>query len=120
MNLAGFLSCMILVRFRNERSRIPLVHPLFNSKSERQLPADVPPSPCNRICRYNAKVYDGQVCIGCFRETYEIANWSSMSPIEKSYALMDAADRSDGSAEMDGALRSDELTRQAEAWSRLQ
>ena len=52
-----------------------------------------PPTPCIRICRYNANIYQGQVCIGCFREAYEIGTWSSMTPLEKYYTLLDAADR---------------------------
>lgn len=50
-------------------------------------------TPCNRICRYNSNVYDGLVCIGCFRDTYEISHWDTMTPQEKSYTLDDAADR---------------------------
>jgi predicted Fe-S protein YdhL (DUF1289 family) len=50
-------------------------------------------TPCNRICRYNANVYDGKVCIGCFRDTYEISHWDKMTPQERSNALDDAADR---------------------------
>ena len=43
----------------------------------------VPVTPCNRICRYNAKHFGGEVCIGCFRETYEISSWGSMDATEK-------------------------------------
>lgn len=52
-----------------------------------------PPTPCTRICRYNADCYDGKVCIGCFRDTHDIAQWSSMSAAEKMFSLEDAADR---------------------------
>jgi len=52
-----------------------------------------PPTPCTRICRYNANCYDGKVCIGCFRDTHDIAQWSSMSRAEKVFSLEDAADR---------------------------
>jgi glyoxylase I family protein len=72
-------------------------------------------TPCTRICRYNADFYEGQVCIGCFRETFEIGTWSSMSDMERSYALLDAADRS--SEEMfEGSVAKEELLRQARAW----
>jgi glyoxylase I family protein len=72
-------------------------------------------TPCTRICRYNADFYGGQVCIGCFREGLEIGTWSSMSDMERSYALLDAADRS--SEEMfDGSISKEELLRQARAW----
>ena len=83
----------------------------------------VPITPCTRICRYNSNVFDGQVCIGCFRETYEIASWESMGPIEKYYALLDAVDRLEavvkGSAPIEesatGTSRQ-ELLRQAGHW----
>jgi glyoxylase I family protein len=72
-------------------------------------------TPCTRICRYNADFYGGQVCIGCFREGFEIGTWSSMSDMERSYALLDAADRS--SEEMfDGSISKEELLRQARDW----
>ena len=61
---------------------------LANSNEEQ-----VPVTPCTRICRYNSNVFDGQVCIGCFRETFEIGAWQGMSPDEKYYALLDAIDR---------------------------
>lgn len=54
---------------------------------------NIPVTPCNRICRYNSSFYEGQVCIGCFRETYEIEMWRSMTPIQKSMTLLDAIDR---------------------------
>mmetsp|Transcript_16466 Transcript_16466/g.47320 ORF Transcript_16466/g.47320 Transcript_16466/m.47320 type:complete len:411 (-) Transcript_16466:24-1256(-) len=87
------------------------------------------PTPCVRICRYNSAFYNGQVCIGCFRDGHEIGAWSSMSPREKAWALMDAADRcpssSSGEREgtnekaefrFDGAVSREELMRQAEGW----
>ena len=54
---------------------------------------DVPMTPCNRICRYNSSFYDGQVCIGCFREAFEIGTWENMTPTQKSMTLLDAIDR---------------------------
>ena len=54
---------------------------------------EVPITPCNRICRYNNSFYNGKVCIGCFRDTYEIKMWQSMTPSEKSLTLLDAIDR---------------------------
>ncbi|KAJ1482469.1 hypothetical protein T484DRAFT_1952165 [Baffinella frigidus] len=50
-------------------------------------------NPCVRICRYKAAVADGQVCIGCFRDQYEIANWSKLSEQDRKLALQDVADR---------------------------
>jgi predicted Fe-S protein YdhL (DUF1289 family) len=76
---------------------------------------NIPSTPCTRICRYNAEFFDGQVCIGCFRETYEISQWSSnMSNMERSYVLLDAADRVDSAFE--GSISKEELMRQASAW----
>jgi predicted Fe-S protein YdhL (DUF1289 family) len=76
-----------------------------------------PVTPCTRICRYNANFYEGQVCIGCFREAYEIRTWASMSGMEKSLALLDAVDRIDQDL-FDGALRKEELLEQSLAWAR--
>ena len=76
---------------------------------------EVPTTPCTRICRYNADCYDGQVCIGCFREAYEIGTWASMTDMEKAYALLDAADRS-SVQDFEGSITKDELLRQAKHW----
>lgn len=71
-------------------------------------------TPCVRVCRYNADCFDGVVCIGCFRESFEIANWASMTPQERAYALQDAADRwEDG---YDGSISRQELLDQAKMW----
>jgi glyoxylase I family protein len=96
-------------------------------------------TPCTRICRYNADFYNGQVCIGCFREAYEIGRWNSMTASERSMALLDAADRypdldeEDGQREekdttiptttsqnrmkFEGSISKSELLRQAEDWA---
>jgi predicted Fe-S protein YdhL (DUF1289 family) len=50
-------------------------------------------TPCVRICRYNSDFFDGAVCIGCFRETFDIGNWASFDTKERIYALQDALDR---------------------------
>lgn len=91
--------------------------------SYRERPA-VPITPCNRICRYNPSFYDGQVCIGCFRETYEIATWQSMTPHQKSLTLLDALERcpeaSDAGGDVFvGAVASEDLARQQAHWSEL-
>ena len=86
-----------------------------------------PPTPCTRICRYNRDCYGGKVCIGCFRETHEIASWSGMSPAEKKCSLEDAADRSRDLSGRPGAspprygggIAEDELRRQAVLWGAL-
>jgi predicted Fe-S protein YdhL (DUF1289 family) len=83
----------------------------------------VPASPCNRICRYNAAFYDGLVCIGCFREAYEIKMWNSMTNAQKSMTLLDAIDRcSDDSMgySFDGAVTLNELNHQYIYWSNLE
>ncbi len=50
-------------------------------------------SPCVKICRYNEAFMDGKVCIGCFRERFEITNWLRMSDEEKALALKDGNER---------------------------
>jgi predicted Fe-S protein YdhL (DUF1289 family)/catechol 2,3-dioxygenase-like lactoylglutathione lyase family enzyme len=75
----------------------------------------IPVTPCIRLCRYNADFFDGQVCIGCFREGYEIGTWNSMTPTERSFALLDAADRY--SDIFEGSVSKEELLRQAQAWN---
>ena len=50
-------------------------------------------SPCVKICKYDNKFMDGMVCIGCFREQYEITNWLRLSPDEKRQALFDIEER---------------------------
>jgi len=90
----------------------------------------VPSTPCTRICRYNANFYDGQVCIGCYRDTFEISAWDGMSAMEKSFACLDAADRitpadtvdggDDGTdEEFGGAISRQELERQARYWEKI-
>ena len=85
----------------------------------------VPVTPCTRICRYNSNVFDGKVCIGCFRETFEIGNWQSLAPIEKYYALLDAADRleaiigSNTIEESDTGISRQDLLLQADYWKSL-
>ena len=39
-------------------------------------------SPCVKICKYKKDFMDGNVCIGCFREQFEITNWVKMSNSE--------------------------------------
>jgi predicted Fe-S protein YdhL (DUF1289 family) len=87
----------------------------------------VPITPCTRICRYNRHVYDGRVCIGCYRESYEVTNWQSFGPAERYLTLLDAVDRLDETTtqtnQYDKTLGGtttttdrDELLRQAEYW----
>lgn len=71
-----------------------------------------------KICRDKADFYDGQVCIGCFREAFEIGTWASFTSLEKQYALLDATDRVDDTF-VDGRIRRDELLRQAKYWQDL-
>lgn len=90
--------------------------PPENDSDETTTPSDsFAFTPCTRICRYNADFYGGQVCIGCFREGFEIGTWSSMSDMERSYALLDAADRSSEEV-FEGSVTKEELLRQARAW----
>lgn len=93
-----------------------------NDDNQPPISTTIPLTPCNRICRYNANVYDGQVCIGCFRETYEIGAWQGMLPSEKYFALLDANDRLVGLLAngdehvVDAAITTEDLDRQAEYW----
>mmetsp|Transcript_8334 Transcript_8334/g.12834 ORF Transcript_8334/g.12834 Transcript_8334/m.12834 type:complete len:493 (+) Transcript_8334:175-1653(+) len=73
------------------------------------------PTPCIRICRYNKEFFDGKVCIGCFRDTYEISSWSKLTDQEKVCALQDAIKRHDETFE--GSISTEELMEQARAWS---
>ena len=50
-------------------------------------------SPCVKICKYDDDFMDGMVCIGCFREQYEIANWLRMSEKERDLANIDIRKR---------------------------
>ena len=50
-------------------------------------------SPCIKICKYNEAFMDGNVCIGCFREQFEITNWQRMTGEEKALVLKDANER---------------------------
>ena len=87
----------------------------------------VPVSPCIWICRYNSAFYEGQVCIGCFREAYEIGTWQSMTPLQKSMTLLDSIDRCSGDTKgdcgmgeiFDGTITMEELKQQFMRWSDL-
>jgi predicted Fe-S protein YdhL (DUF1289 family) len=78
------------------------------------LSTNVRETPCVRICRYNADFFGGAVCIGCFREAFEIGNWASFSSQERLYALQDALDRLDsvgheGNDHFEGSIDRNEL-----------
>jgi predicted Fe-S protein YdhL (DUF1289 family) len=81
---------------------------------------NIPSTPCTRICWHNAGCYDGQVCIGCFREAYKIGTWSSMTDTEKSFALLDSADQTpleeNNISNFEGSIARDKLLRQAQYW----
>ncbi|OEU21519.1 hypothetical protein FRACYDRAFT_235146 [Fragilariopsis cylindrus CCMP1102] len=77
----------------NPNMNIP---PPIKSTDKFPIPIPQPPTPatpCTRICRYNINCYDGNVCIGCFRDTHDISHWSCFSSKEKQFSLEDAADR---------------------------
>jgi glyoxylase I family protein len=81
---------------------------------------EVSATPCIRICRYNSSFQDGQVCIGCYRDTYEIQAWQSMTAMEKAMTLLDATDRCDASdGTFEGAITRDELIRQYKYWEKI-
>ena len=50
-------------------------------------------TPCVNICKYDKNFMDGFVCIGCFREQYEITNWSKLSSKEKAIIYQDITSR---------------------------
>ena len=94
------------------------------STNSEQAQLSIPVTPCNRICRYNNSFYDGQVCIGCFREEYEIKMWQSMTASEKSLTLLDQIERcideekSNGGS-YDGSVTVEELKKQYNYWAEL-
>lgn len=94
------------------------------STNNSQHAKSTPVTPCNRICRYNNSFYNGQVCIGCFREEYEIKMWQSMTASEKSLTLLDQIDRckdveKSNGVSFDGAVTVEELKKQYSYWSEL-
>lgn len=110
-NVAGFQLVQVVLA-------TPSSSALFMSEGN----AEVPVTPCTRICRYNSNVFDGQVCIGCFRDTFEIGSWQSMTPEEKYYALLDAVDRLEETTAIDQSstgTSTNELLRQAEYWRKV-
>lgn len=84
-------------------------------------------TPCNRICRYNSNFFNGEVCIGCYRDTSEISSWSQLTNVEKAFALEDAIDRClssqiNGTGKehvFEGAIDVRELRYQASRWLEL-
>ena len=50
-------------------------------------------SPCVKICKYDSSFLNGMVCIGCFREQYEITNWIKMTVNEKKKSIIDTKHR---------------------------
>jgi len=50
-------------------------------------------SPCVKICKYDNNFMNGMVCIGCFREQYEISNWLKMTPSEQQQVLIGSKER---------------------------
>ena len=50
-------------------------------------------SPCVKVCKYDKNFMDGMVCVGCFREQYEITSWTSMSTNQKKEVIEDSKER---------------------------
>ena len=50
-------------------------------------------SPCVKICKYKKDFMAGKVCIGCFREQFEITNWVKMNNSEKLLVIEDTKER---------------------------
>ena len=91
-----------------------------NNGKDNDSSAVVPPTPCVRICRYSRDFYDGQVCIGCFREAFDIAQWVHLDNQERVYALEDALDRydteNDAASCFEGAISREALQSQLRAY----
>ena len=88
-----------------------------DDSSPAQAAVPLPPTPCIRICRYNRDFYNGQVCIGCFREAFEIAEWVHLDNQGRLYALEDALERCDtATTRFEGAISRDELQAQIMAY----
>jgi predicted Fe-S protein YdhL (DUF1289 family) len=94
-------------------------NPIMENESE-----SLPATPCVRICRYNADFFDGAVCIGCFREAYEIQTWASSSTPERIFTLEDAMDRQeemdDSTVNFPGSISRQELSRHVDFYKRQQ
>lgn len=88
-----------------------------NKNDDDDSSAVLPPTPCVRICRYSRDFYDGQVCIGCFREAFDISQWVQFNNQERVYALEDALDRYD--AENDTVSRFEGATTREALQSQL-
>jgi len=100
------------------RTKVDIIQNMEDVDSDKE---NIPATPCNRICRYNSNFYNGQVCIGCFRELYEIECWQSQTPVQKAMTLLDCIDRcNDNSISFfDGSISVEELTRQYDHWKSL-
>jgi len=44
---------------------------------------------CVSICKYNPNLFNGRVCVGCFREQHEIRNWHKMTEEERKVVKKD-------------------------------
>ena len=94
---------------------------MARNTDQRENASRIPSSPCTNICRYKSKFYDGQVCIGCFRDEYDIKNWDKFDNASRTYSLEDALVRCEESAgAFEGSISCSELYRQAAAWSALE
>mmetsp|Transcript_3061 Transcript_3061/g.5645 ORF Transcript_3061/g.5645 Transcript_3061/m.5645 type:complete len:166 (-) Transcript_3061:336-833(-) len=105
----------------NNADGYPMENP-DTSKTNSNTTSKVPVTPCVRICRYNAGFYNGAVCIGCFREAYEIQTWESSTPQERVYTLEDALGRYDDIEEpllFPGSISRKELVRQLQLQKEL-
>jgi len=106
---------------QNDKRPTPTVSIKTEEENLNKSSTGIPPTPCTRICRYNADFYGGSVCIGCFRDSFEIGTWGSMDPIEKMYALEDAAGRCEETSNIErfeGGISGQELLRQAKLWGK--
>lgn len=50
-------------------------------------------NPCQGICQFDSRFFDGQVCKTCYRDKYEVMNWGKFTDEQKTIALQDIDDR---------------------------
>ncbi len=123
-----------------QRVRILLFLPAFGASLSLKSNVELPSDPCihrTKQCsvdspglaslsevgcpRYQEGVFDGKVCVGCFRDDYEIDHWDDMSCAEKAYALEDASQRLEslGSEREGAAVSMQDLKSQSSLWMAL-
>ncbi len=68
--------------------RIPTPLRIMSPDMNKPMPNNAVASPCIKVCRVHE-----DVCVGCGRSLWEIANWGRFTDEEKRAAIARAADR---------------------------